>query len=74
MLSFPQSKLEFTLRFQQYIELLRTRDDQKLLDAIAHAKKYLVPFKETYPSEFKQIGGLLAYTPGRGPPTYEVRV
>jgi macrophage erythroblast attacher len=64
--------LEFTLRFQQYIELLRARDEQKLLDAIAHAKKYLIPFKETYPNEFQQIGGLLAYPPGRGPPAYEV--
>jgi macrophage erythroblast attacher len=66
-----QSKLEFTLRFQQYIELLRIRDHKKNLEAIAHAKKYLVPFRESYPEEFMQISGLLAFPPGRAPPAYE---
>jgi macrophage erythroblast attacher len=67
-----QSKLEFTLRFQQYIELIRTQDEQKLLDAIAHAKKFMPPFKDTYPKEVLQAGGLLAFPPGGRTSVYEV--
>ncbi|TDZ24223.1 Protein FYV10 [Colletotrichum sidae] len=57
------SNLEFMLRFQQYIELVRTQSQPKLLEAIAHAKKYLVPFKATYPDELRKAFGLLAYPP-----------
>ncbi|KAF6836944.1 negative regulation of gluconeogenesis [Colletotrichum musicola] len=57
------SNLEFMLRFQQYIELVRTQQQPKLLEAIAHAKKYLVPFKGTYPEELRKATGLLAYPP-----------
>jgi macrophage erythroblast attacher len=67
-----QSKLEFTLRFQQYIELIRTQDEQKLSDAIAHAKKFMLPFKDTYHKEILQAAGLLASPPGRTS-IYEVR-
>ncbi|CRK43142.1 hypothetical protein BN1723_016115, partial [Verticillium longisporum] len=35
------SSLEFMLRFQQYVELLRSH---KYLEAIAHLKKYIVPY------------------------------
>ncbi|ATY67272.1 negative regulation of [Cordyceps militaris] len=59
-----ESKLEFLLRFQQYIELIRTQSQPKLLEAIAHAKKHLVPYWHTYPTEVKQAGGLLAVPPG----------
>jgi len=71
--NFWQSKLEFTLRFQQYIELIRTQDDQKLLDAIVHAKKFMLPFKDTYPKEVQQAAGLLAFPPGGRSSVYEVR-
>jgi macrophage erythroblast attacher len=67
-----QSKLEFTLRFQQYIELIRTQDEQKVLDAIAHAKKFMLPFKDAYPKEVKQAAGLLAFPPGGRTSVYEV--
>ncbi|OBT50730.1 hypothetical protein VE04_08405 [Pseudogymnoascus sp. 24MN13] len=60
------SKLEFMVRFQQYIELVRTRDQAKLQDAIVHAKKYLLPSKDLYPSEVKQAAGLLAFPPEAG--------
>ncbi|TQV92617.1 hypothetical protein V2A60_009090 [Cordyceps javanica] len=60
-----ESKLEFLLRFQQYIELIRTQSQPKLLEAIAHAKKHLIPYWYTYPVEVKQAGGLLAFPPGR---------
>ncbi|TVY30058.1 Protein FYV10 [Lachnellula hyalina] len=65
-----ESKLEFTLRFQQYIEMIRTQDEQKLLNAISHAKKYLLPFKDTFPGEIQQVYGLLAFPPGVGPDPY----
>ncbi|KAF4625389.1 hypothetical protein G7Y89_g12778 [Cudoniella acicularis] len=58
-----ESNLEFMLRFQQYIELVRTQDQTKLLESIAHAKKYLIPFKDTYPKEVQQACGLLAFPP-----------
>lgn len=64
------SKLEFTLRFQQYIELVRTQNEQKLLEAIAHAKKFLLPSRELYPKEVQQAGGLLAFPPGSRPSVY----
>ncbi|KFY75928.1 hypothetical protein V498_09841 [Pseudogymnoascus sp. VKM F-4517 (FW-2822)] len=65
-----QSKLEFMVRFQQYIELVRTRDQGKLQDAIVHAKKYLLPSKDLYPSEVKQAAGLLAFPPEARLATY----
>ena len=73
-LTLNQSKFEFLLRFQQYIELVRTQNQQKLLEAISHAKKYLLPLRELYPVEVQQAGGLLAFPPGSTPPTYGVRV
>ncbi|KAK4175018.1 CTLH/CRA C-terminal to lish motif domain-containing protein [Triangularia setosa] len=54
-----QSNLEFMLRCQQYIELNRSSCPK--LDAIAHAKKYIIPFSNTYPTEVSHIAGLLAY-------------
>lgn len=62
------------VRFQQYIELVRTRDQGKLQDAIVHAKKYLLPSKDLYPSEVKQAAGLLAFPPEARLATYSVRI
>jgi macrophage erythroblast attacher len=53
-----KSTLEFNLRLQEHIELAR---NNKGLEAIAYAQKYLAPWKAT---EYKRIGqamGLLAY-------------
>ncbi|GAO14162.1 hypothetical protein UVI_02037550 [Ustilaginoidea virens] len=58
-----ESKLEFMLRLQQYIELIRTQAEPKLVEAIAHAKKYLLPYWTTYPKEVQQACGLLAFPP-----------
>jgi macrophage erythroblast attacher len=55
--------LEFELRLQQYIELIRAKTHPKLLEAIAHAKKYLIPFRATHPHEVQQACGLLAIPP-----------
>lgn len=61
------------LRFQQYIELVRTQDQTKLLESIAHAKKFLLPYKDSYPKEVQQACGLLAFPPGTRAKTYDVR-
>ncbi|KPM46025.1 Protein FYV10 [Neonectria ditissima] len=58
-----QSKLEFMLRFQQYIELVRTQSSTKLTEAITHAKKHLIPYRTTFPREVQQACGLLAFPP-----------
>ncbi|KAK0732787.1 CTLH/CRA C-terminal to lish motif domain-containing protein [Apiosordaria backusii] len=58
-----QSNLEFELRCQQYIELNRSSSSTRLLDAIAHARKHIIPFSNTYPTEVSHIAGLLAYRP-----------
>ncbi|KUI60127.1 Protein FYV10 [Cytospora mali] len=62
------SNLEFQLRFQQYIELVRTQDEDKLIEAITFAHKFLYPFKETFKETFKEdygrAGILLAIPPG----------
>ena len=67
-----QSNLEFMLRFQQYIELVRTQDQNKLLESIAHAKKFLLPFRDSYPREVQQACGLLAFPPGTRAEAYSV--
>ncbi|KIL95298.1 macrophage erythroblast attacher [Fusarium avenaceum] len=59
-----ESKLEFMLRFQQYIELVRSQSSDKLAEAIAHAKKHLIPYRATFPREVQQVCGLLAFPPG----------
>lgn len=51
------------LRFQQYVELIRNRSEPRPTEAVAHAKKHLVPYAATYPKEIQQAGGLLAIPP-----------
>ncbi|KAK0621511.1 CTLH/CRA C-terminal to lish motif domain-containing protein [Bombardia bombarda] len=60
-----QSDLEFMLRCQQYIEMRRSGSGSpaKMAEAIAHAKKFIVPFSDTYPEEVRHIAGLLAFLP-----------
>lgn len=60
------------LRFQQYIEMVRTQDQTKLLEAISHAKKHLMPLKDQYPKEVQQAAGLLAFPPGTRAVVYGV--
>ncbi|KAL2128132.1 hypothetical protein VTI74DRAFT_9624 [Chaetomium olivicolor] len=57
------SNLEFMLRCQQYIEMMRTGSQAKMLEAISHAKKYITPFNDTFPVEVSNMAGLLAYRP-----------
>ncbi|KAJ3130277.1 GID complex subunit containing RING finger motif [Nowakowskiella sp. JEL0407] len=55
-----KSTLEFNLRLQEYIELVRLR---KLSEAIAYSRKYLIPYSDTMWPEIQQAMGLLAFSP-----------
>ncbi|GAP87458.1 putative negative regulation of gluconeogenesis [Rosellinia necatrix] len=57
------SNLEFMLRYQQYIEIVRNRSQTKPDEALSHARKHLLPYRETYPEEVLHACGLLAMTP-----------
>ncbi|KAI1247617.1 hypothetical protein MGN70_011507 [Eutypa lata] len=74
------SNLEFMLRYQQYIELVRNRtssssrsssssdnNTNKPNEALAHARKYLLPYRDSYPREVQRACGLLAIPPGAAP-------
>ncbi|AEO68867.1 uncharacterized protein THITE_2118622 [Thermothielavioides terrestris NRRL 8126] len=58
-----QSNLEFLLRCQQYIEMMRTGVHSQMLEAINHAKKHIIPYSDTYPVEVSFMAGLLACQP-----------
>jgi macrophage erythroblast attacher len=51
------------LRFQQYIELVREGTQPKLVEAMAHAKKHLLPYRAQHPREVQQACGILAVPP-----------
>lgn len=51
------------LRYQQYIEIVRNRSQTKPDEALAHARKHLFPYKDSYPREVFHACGLLAMVP-----------
>ncbi|KAJ5765587.1 hypothetical protein N7520_005146 [Penicillium odoratum] len=53
--------LEFELRLQQYIEMVRTQDRSKKLEAILHARKYLTLNHASQNSEVMRAAGLLVF-------------
>ncbi|CAJ2507008.1 Uu.00g081940.m01.CDS01 [Anthostomella pinea] len=61
------SNLEFMLRYQQYIEIVRNRSQTKPNEALAHARRYLFPYRDAYPREVLQACGMLAIPPGTAP-------
>ncbi|CAK7214096.1 GID complex subunit containing RING finger motif [Sporothrix bragantina] len=65
-----ESRLEFMLRFQQFIEMVRSEDTAKLADAITHARRYLTPLHNTYPEECQQASVLMCYPAGEAPEDY----
>lgn len=67
-----QSNLEFMLRFQQYIELVRTGEPSKMVDAINHARKYLMSSQAAHPKEVAQAGVLLCFPPNTRVPEIAV--
>ena len=64
-----QSRLEFELRMQQYIELRR---NGQVVEARQHAQKYLTQHANTYPKEVNRAAGLLAYPPDTQVQEYNV--
>ncbi|KAI9509052.1 CTLH/CRA C-terminal to lish motif domain-containing protein [Russula earlei] len=54
-----KSTLEFDLRLQEYIELARER---RTIDAIAYARKHLIPWQETHLMQIQQASALLAFS------------
>lgn len=64
-----QSTLEFELRLQEYIEFARARKTQ---EAIAYARKYLVPWQETHLEQITQAMALLAIQPSTTCGQYKV--
>ncbi|RAH68203.1 FYV10 family protein [Aspergillus aculeatinus CBS 121060] len=56
-----QYNLEFELRLQQYIELIRSGDRKRYVEAMMHAKKYLAPYIETQSADIHRAAGLLAF-------------
>ncbi len=64
------SKLEFMLRFQQFIELVRTQDPERLTEAIAHGRRFLSPLLAVYPEECLQASALMCYPPAEAPEEY----
>lgn len=56
-----QYNLEFELRLQQYIEMIRSGDKIKYMEAMVHAKKYLTPYMDSQSEEIHRAAGLLAF-------------
>lgn len=74
--TIQQRNLEFELRLQQFIEMIRSRVPTKLLEATSHARKYLVPYQATHNEEICKASALLAYSPENFdtmPDSYKVR-
>ena len=65
-----QNDLEFELRLQQYIELLRTKP--KPVEAQQHARKYLAPSWDTQHEAISQAAALLAFPPDTPVEPYKV--
>ncbi|KAI0539043.1 CTLH/CRA C-terminal to lish motif domain-containing protein [Xylaria digitata] len=57
------SNLEFMLRYQQYIEIVRNRSQTKPDEALAHARKHLFPYRDMYKTEVMHACGLLGILP-----------
>ena len=68
---FGQNNLEFELRLQQYIELLRER---RIIEAKQHAQKYFSQQIETHLAEIYRASGLLAVPPDTQAEPYKVDI
>lgn len=64
-----QSTIEFELRFQEYIELVRAR---KINEAILYSRKHLAAWSSTHMSQIRQAVVLLAFGPDTSCPPYIV--
>lgn len=64
-----QSKFEFQLRLQEFIELVRSENNVR---AIAYARKYLAPWGATHMKELQRVMATLAFKSNTECPTYKV--
>ncbi|XP_008793648.2 protein MAEA homolog [Phoenix dactylifera] len=64
-----KSKLEFQLRLQEFIELVRADNN---LRAIQYARKYLAPWGATYMKELQRVMATLAFRSNTECPAYKV--
>lgn len=62
-----KSPLEFQIRVQEYIELLRRHQHQAALD---YAKTHLTPWAELFPGDFRKAVALIAFGPYTQCPRY----
>ena len=69
-----QHNLEFELRLQQYIEMVRSQDQSKKLEAILHARKYLTPNHESQNNEIMRAAGLLVFNQETRAEPYKVGI
>lgn len=67
--AFFQSKFEFKLRLQEFIELVRAN---KMMDAIHYARKYLSTWGLTNMKELQQAMATLAFKSNTDCPGYKV--
>ena len=67
-----QTNLEFELRLQQYIELIRAGGPTKRFEAMLHAKKYLTPYSSSHNDQILHAAGLLAQPPDTHLEPYKV--
>jgi len=63
-----KSTLEFELRLQQFIELVR---EEKHKEAMTHSKKFLAPHSDTHFEQIRKAAGLLAILPSTQCPRYK---
>ncbi|KAJ2722799.1 GID complex subunit containing RING finger motif [Coemansia sp. Benny D115] len=63
-----QSSLEFELRLQEYIEMIRVRNTS---EAIVYAKKHLTPWSDTQMARIQRAMTLLAFPPTTQCPPYK---
>ncbi|KIX10022.1 uncharacterized protein Z518_01103 [Rhinocladiella mackenziei CBS 650.93] len=63
MTPYKTTNLEFELRLQQYIELVRAGTTAKKLEARLHAQQHLMPHAASRSESILQVAGLLIQTP-----------
>jgi hypothetical protein len=64
-----QSKLEFKLRLQEFIELVR---EEQMMEAVTYARKYLASWGSTNMKELQQAMATLAFKSNTDCASYKV--
>jgi macrophage erythroblast attacher len=53
--------------------MVRTSENPKIVEAMQHAKKFLIPHSDTQSVEIQRAAGILAFPPGSDVDRYKVR-